>query len=213
MIKFNAEKTGFYTLVLKNNSGKDSDFQFSSAYAERNVKDCTRRSLYIAVFGLLIASIGVIKDKIKRPFIGIMPRGDTIKQRFGFFEAGDKALKQSIFITVLTVKAIYKMITRKIEPEVAGPIGVIHITYKVAKTGFINLLSLIALININLFLINLIPLLPLDGGLILIFLIEGVTGKKVSIRVQEALMEIGWTLIIFLIIFATYNDILRFFKR
>ena len=66
MIKFNAEKTGFYTLVLKNNSGKDSDFQFSTAYAERNVKDCTRRSLYIAVFGLLIASIGVIKDKIKR---------------------------------------------------------------------------------------------------------------------------------------------------
>lgn len=66
MIKFNAEKTGFYTLVLKNNSGKDSDFQFSTAYAERNVKDCTRRSLYIAVFGVLIAGIGVIKDKIKK---------------------------------------------------------------------------------------------------------------------------------------------------
>jgi len=66
MIKFNTEKTGFYTLVLKNNSGKDSDFQFSTAYAERNVKDCTRRSLYIAVFGVLIASMGVIKDKVKK---------------------------------------------------------------------------------------------------------------------------------------------------
>ncbi|HDM22345.1 MAG TPA: hypothetical protein ENG20_00990 [Methanomicrobia archaeon] len=68
MIKFNAEKTGFYTLVLKNNSGKDSDFQFSTAYAERNVKDCTRRSLYIAVFGIFIMITGVVKNRMKKQY-------------------------------------------------------------------------------------------------------------------------------------------------
>lgn len=65
MTKFNTEKTGFYTLVIKNTSGKDSQFEYSIVH-EGDVKDCIKGSLYIAVFGILVASIGVIKDKMKK---------------------------------------------------------------------------------------------------------------------------------------------------
>ena len=69
----------------------------------------------------------------------------------------------------------FRMITRKMAADVAGTIGVMEISYKVAKTGIINLLMLFAIININLAIVNFLPLLPLDGGLALIFAIEGIT--------------------------------------
>ena len=105
------------------------------------------------------------------------------------------------------------MITGKMEPEIAGPVGVMHITYKVAKTGLINLLMLFAIININLALVNLLPLLPLDGGLVLVFLVEWITGRPVPLRVQQIMMEIGWALLITLIIFVTFKDIMRIFGK
>jgi len=150
--------------------------------------------------------------KTNIPMLGIIPAGNVIKERYNPVEAAARAVNQTIFFTALTVRAIYKMIARKIEPDVAGPIGVVHITYKVAKTGVINLLLLFAIININLALVNFLPLLPLDGGLTLMFVIEWIKGSPVSLKVQEVLMQFGWAFIIFLLIFFTYNDILRIFK-
>lgn len=155
----------------------------------------------------------IFKEKIKRPFLGIEPSGDTIKQKYGIFKAFDKAVEQTWFFTSVTVKSIYKMILRKIEPQVAGPIGVIDITYKVAKTGFINLLLLFSLININLALVNFLPILPLDGGLVLMFFIESIIKRPVPLKVQQALMEFGWFLLIALLVFVTYQDLLRIFGK
>ena len=65
MVKFNTGKTGFYTFVIKNTSEKDSHFEYSIAH-EEDVKDCIKRSLYIAVFGIFIIVIGFIKDKMEK---------------------------------------------------------------------------------------------------------------------------------------------------
>ena len=62
MVKFNIKKTGFYTFVIKNTSGKDSDFEYS-VMNEGDVKDCIRRSLYIAVFGIIIMFTGFMREK------------------------------------------------------------------------------------------------------------------------------------------------------
>ncbi|MBP7791467.1 MAG: RIP metalloprotease RseP [Candidatus Goldbacteria bacterium] len=152
------------------------------------------------------------KTKIKRKVIGIVPKPNSTKEKYGILKASDRAFAQVVNFTDLTVRSIYKMIMRKIEPDVAGPIGVIQISYEVAKTGIVNLMFLFAIININLALINFVPLLPLDGGLVLIFIIEWIRGKMVPLKVQETLMQLGWMLLIFLLIFATYQDILRFFS-
>ena len=65
MVKFFNENTGFYTFVIKNTSEKDSNFEYSIAH-EEDVKDCIKRSLYIAVFGIFIIVIGFIKDKMEK---------------------------------------------------------------------------------------------------------------------------------------------------
>lgn len=154
------------------------------------------------------------KDKgtVKKKIIGVMPKANVTKERYGVLKASDKAVAHVVGFTSLTIRSIYKMIMRKIEADVAGPIGVIKISYEVAKTGIINLMFLFAIININLALINFIPLLPLDGGLTLMFVIEWIRGKMVPVKIQEALMQFGWMLLIFLLVFVTYKDILRFFS-
>ena len=152
------------------------------------------------------------KKKTEVYMIGLAPKGNTVMEKYGPLTALGKAAQQTWFFTDLTVKSLYKMITRKIEPDVAGPIGVAQIAYKVAKTGLVNLLLLIAIININLALFNLLPLVPFDGGMIVLFLIEWITGKKVPLKAQQIMMEIGWAMVILLIVFVTYSDIMRIVK-
>lgn len=152
------------------------------------------------------------KGTVKKKIIGIMPKANVTKERYGVLKASEKAVSRVVGFISLTIRSIYKMIMRKIEADVAGPIGVIKISYEVAKTGIINLMFLFAIININLALVNFLPLLPLDGGLTLMFVIEWIRGKMVPVKIQEALMQFGWMLLIFLLIFVTYKDILRFFS-
>jgi regulator of sigma E protease len=152
------------------------------------------------------------KKKTETYLLGIVPKGNLTKEKYPPIDALGKAMEQTWSFTDLTVRSLYRMITRKMEPDVAGPIGVAQIAYKVAKTGLINLLLLVSIININLALFNLLPLVPFDGGLIFIFLLEWITGKQVPLKAQEIMMEIGWALVVLLIIFVTYSDIMRMIK-
>ncbi|MEI7640190.1 MAG: RIP metalloprotease RseP [bacterium] len=156
----------------------------------------------------------ILKDKKKKAFIGISPSDKDVEiKKYNPVESVKVAWDQTWFFTTITVRGLYKMVTRKMEPDVAGPIGVAQITWKVAKTGLINLLVLIALINVNLALFNLLPLVPFDGGLAALFFIEMLRGKALSLKIQEVLMSIGWGMIMLLIVFVTFKDINRIVKE
>ena len=98
-----------------------------------------------------------------------------------------------------------------------GPVGIASAMNEVAKEGlkiswwfaFGNLLNLIALITINLGVVNLLPLPALDGGRLVFILFELITGKKVSAKYEGWVHTIGFILFILLIIFIFYNDIMR----
>jgi regulator of sigma E protease len=152
------------------------------------------------------------KQKEKVTVVGIRPKSNSTIEKYSLMPAAGRAWQQTMEFTSMTVKSIYKMILRKIQPDVAGPLGVIQISYEVAKTGLVPLIFLFAIININLALVNLLPLLPLDGGLAFMFLIEWVARRRVPLKVQETLMQFGWMLLIFLLIYFTYTDILRFVR-
>ena len=190
------------TLAIKSSSGKAINMKIVRGGKEESLT-LTPRSEMIE---------DQDKKKTETFVIGIAPKGNTVMEKYGPLTALGKAAQQTWFFTDLTIKSLYKMVARKIEPDVAGPIGVAQIAYKVAKTGLINLLLLIAIININLALFNLLPLVPFDGGMIMLFLIEAITGKQVPIKVQQIMMEIGWALVILLIVFVTYGDIMRIVK-
>lgn len=95
--------------------------------------------------------------------------------------------------------------------DVSGPVGIYQATSQVANAGLIALVMWLGLLSLNVGIFNLIPIPILDGGRILIVLVEKAIGHKLSEKVQTAVMMAGLVLIIALMLFATANDIGRLF--
>ncbi|MBN2884508.1 RIP metalloprotease RseP [Patescibacteria group bacterium] len=95
--------------------------------------------------------------------------------------------------------------------EVAGPVGIATLTGQVASLGFAYLLQFMALLSLNLALINILPFPALDGGRLLFLLIEKFKGKPVRQSIETWIHTIGFWLLILLIVFVTYKDIARLF--
>jgi regulator of sigma E protease len=93
--------------------------------------------------------------------------------------------------------------------QIGGPILIFQIYGEQAEQGFYEFIRLTALLSINLGLINLLPIPILDGGHILFFLIEIVKGRPVSEKNREIAQQIGFFMLISLMVFAFYNDIVR----
>ncbi|RKX58140.1 MAG: RIP metalloprotease RseP, partial [Thermodesulfobacteriota bacterium] len=90
-----------------------------------------------------------------------------------------------------------------------GPITIAKIIGDTAKMGLIALLSFTALLSINLGVINILPIPMLDGSYLILFGIEAIRGKPLSLKTQELIFKIGLALIIILSIAVFYNDIYR----
>ena len=96
--------------------------------------------------------------------------------------------------------------------ELSGPVGIYSIVDQTRTTGISNMLYLLALLSINVGFINLIPFPAFDGGRILFLLIEKIKGKPIKAETENMIHSIGFFILIGLIIFATFNDILRLFQ-
>ena len=95
--------------------------------------------------------------------------------------------------------------------NLGGPIAIGYIISKSIKGGWTSYLSLIALISVNLAVVNFLPLIVTDGGLILLFLFGWITRKKMKKKGREIFAQIGWALLIILFVLVIFNDIMRFF--
>ena len=95
----------------------------------------------------------------------------------------------------------------------SGPVGITEQIGESAKEGSTNFLYLISLITINLGVMNLLPLPALDGGRLLFLIIEGITRKKISPKVESYIHAVGLLLLFGLMIFVTFKDILKFFIK
>jgi regulator of sigma E protease len=93
-----------------------------------------------------------------------------------------------------------------------GPVGILTFSYKiVAERPLIDYLYFLGLISASIAVFNILPLLPFDGGFIVFLLIEKIKGSPVGVRVQEKIASVGWVLVIALILYVTFNDIVRSF--
>ena len=93
--------------------------------------------------------------------------------------------------------------------DLSGPVGIVTAIGQAASYGWQDLLEMLALITVNVGIFNLLPFPALDGGKVVFLLIEGVTGHAVPEKIQSGLIVAAFTLLFGLMIFATYNDILR----
>ena len=142
--------------------------------------------------------------------IGITPYVESVKVKQGFLEALKAGLDKVILLSVLTLKAVWSMITGSLSlTNLGGPIAIAQLAGQSAQQGIIPYLNLMAFISVQLAIFNLLPLPMLDGGLILLFFIEMVRRKPLSLRFKEVWQRVGFALIIALSIFVILNDIIR----
>jgi regulator of sigma E protease len=121
---------------------------------------------------------------------------------------------RSLYVAEQTLVILYKIIAGKLpKSAIGGPVMVAKYTYEGAQWGLKYLLGLWALLSINLCVINIIPVPILDGGRVLLYIIEKIKGKKLSKKQWEISFWIGYALIGLLLIFALTNDITRLIKR
>jgi len=145
--------------------------------------------------------------------IGIMPKDELVNIRYNFLKSSVLAAEKTWELTALTYQALWRMVTGKLSmrESMTGPLGIFYITSKAARMGIIAVLHLIAVLSVSLAIFNLLPLPVLDGGHLVLLAIEKIRGKQLSLKTERIITQIGFTLIISLAIFVTYNDLLRFF--
>lgn len=97
--------------------------------------------------------------------------------------------------------------------NLSGPVGIYKITEKSAQMGMMSYLSLFAMISLNIGVFNLLPIPALDGGRILILLLEKMLGRKINSKIIERIIMASFVLLFLLMIYATFNDVMRFFIR
>lgn len=119
------------------------------------------------------------------------------------------SLKYSLERFGTVIVSIFQVVTGQAPLDVAGPVGIIFVIGEVAQTGFINLLLLTALISISLGIMNLLPIPALDGGRLFFLLVEAIRGRRIDPEKEGFIHFIGFALLILLILFITYQDLLR----
>jgi regulator of sigma E protease len=113
-------------------------------------------------------------------------------------------------MTVVTVKGLWKILSRQIEASnIGGPIQIASEAGRQAKEGLGSLALFTAIISVNLAVLNLLPVPMLDGGHLLFFLIEAVLGRPLSLKKREAAQQLGFVLLLLLMVYALYNDLVR----
>jgi regulator of sigma E protease len=142
--------------------------------------------------------------------IGIGPAPESLYRRLNPVSALAAGAAKTVDLSVLVVQGFVKLVQAKISPKtIGGPILIAQMTGEVAQRGWVELFSFTALLSINLAILNLLPIPILDGGHLFFSLIEWLRGKPVSLRKRELAQQVGMVLLVALMLFASYNDILR----
>lgn len=131
----------------------------------------------------------------------------------GFFAAIKYAFTKFFSLMWQMLLIIWYLITGKLSiSNLSGPIGIFTTVKEASKYGFINLVYLTGYISLNLGFMNLLPIPALDGCRSLILIIEKIIGKKINPKVENAIHTVGFSLLMILIIFVSYNDIIGLIK-
>ena len=136
--------------------------------------------------------------------------GDTLTERVDPATALWLGVKETSFVVDRTLAYIGGVFTgREAADQVGGPLRIAQISGQVATIGLAALVHLAAVLSISIGLLNLFPVPLLDGGHLLFYAVEAVRGRPLSERAQEMGFRIGLGLVLMLMVFATYNDILH----
>ena len=157
-------------------------------------------------------SKNLLGDPVPQPIVGVVAAGESVVDHFPPGEAIVRGSTQCWTVIKLTVLSLARLVERAIPLDtIGGPIMIVKMAGQQAAEGGVNFLAFMALLSVNLGVLNLLPVPILDGGHLLFFLIELVIGRPVSKRAREVAQQVGLVLLISLMMLAFYNDIARIF--
>jgi regulator of sigma E protease len=172
------------------------------------------RKINLIVVPRLMADRNIFGEQIREGRIGIKASDIRIYKSYPPHVATWKGIQRTVDITRLTVLSVIKLIQGTVPAKsIGGPIMIVQMTGEQARASFFSYVSFIALLSVNLAILNLLPIPILDGGHIFFLSIEAIMGKPISVRWREVAQQVGLVLIISLMIFALLNDLTRIVAR
>lgn len=152
----------------------------------------------------------IFGEPIKRPVIGITAAGKISLKEANPLYAAYYAVVQTWHLSKLFIVTIGKLLEGVVSLKtLGGPILIAQMAGQQANEGMLNLIHFIALISVNLAVLNLLPIPVLDGGHVVFFAIEGLLGRPLGPKKVEWAQRAGMILLLLLMVFVFYNDIMR----
>ena len=145
-----------------------------------------------------------------RGYLGVVPADQTVRIEPGPVEAVGLSLQRNWEMSGLIFETVWRLLTREASPrQLMGPIAIMQLSGESAQIGWLPLLTLMAMISLNLGILNLLPIPVLDGGHIFIMALEGIARRDFSMRVKEKMLMVGFVLLMMLMVTVIYNDLTR----
>jgi regulator of sigma E protease len=143
-------------------------------------------------------------------WLGIIPADETTISKKTATEAVKKSFNNNVRDAGLIIQTLWGLVTRETSPrQLMGPIGIAQLSGETAQLGWLPLASLMAMISLNLGLLNLFPIPLLDGGHIFIMALEGLARRDFSMHVKEKMLLAGFVVLMMLMVTVIYNDLTR----
>ncbi|CWX04965.1 TPA: RIP metalloprotease RseP [Haemophilus influenzae 10810] len=215
--------------VVQNSPAENAGLQIGDKILKENLtalpwQDFIKQVEQGESFSIKVERNGETLDKTITPvrnqngkwFVGVSPTLTKLADeyrtelKYGILESLQKGIEKTGQLSLLTLKILGKLLTGDLSlNNLSGPISIAKGAGASANIGLVYFLSFMALISVNLGIMNLFPLPVLDGGHLVFLTMEAVKGKPVSERVQSICYRIGAALLLSLTVFALFNDFLR----
>lgn len=150
-------------------------------------------------------------DEAGKGKIGVVPLFPTVIKTLDVLSAIRIGFVECRRMTVQTFQVIGRLLTRKASiRQVSGPVGIAQISGEAARSGIEALIMLMGIISLQLGIFNLLPIPILDGGHLTVIAVESVIRRDLPLKVKERILEVGFYLLILLMVVVLFNDIVRF---
>lgn len=203
-------------IILEANSTKIKDFsdlqQVISLLPDKEVSLKIQRGEEI--LNLNVKTTSRVEQGFTIGMLGVSASPDGIKSyKYSLSQSIDYTYNTYIDVISLMVKGLGKLFIGQVSlDEIGGPIKIAEISGDSLQKGLNSWMFFIAMLSINLAIINLLPIPALDGGHLLMYIIQGVTRKKISFKVQSFLIQIGFMFLMALMALVVLKDIFSFIR-
>lgn len=201
--------------ILKENPGKEMEYTLDRGGRLLKIKATAGKNNLVGIALSSVASFRNTELSFYRDSI-LTSITEVKKVHYGPWTAFKQAISESVRLTGLTIAAfgrtVVSLVSKMTVPsEIGGPVQIAYYTHTFIQQGFFALLRFAALLSLSLAVMNILPIPALDGGRLIFIVIEALTKKRVSPRIEAAVHGIGFVFLLILIVLVTWSDIAKIF--